>query len=235
MARFWKLHGMGQPAYQYWSQITLTVGISVLFFGMASRDWQVAGVGLVLTFIGFSLMLQVNFTNNPATPLQISHVDTTVYDPPLSLDLVLEEVRRSRDLQFSQIDGLDAKSGVVIGASGVILALLVAGLLQTPNTLLYPILFKFATIPIIIALIIAIISIPVRSWRHSPDLRRLRWHYILRPEEETKLAIIDTSIAAFEHNRRRINLTAFFLQIAYVFLGIGLGLLAVWIIRVVWK
>lgn len=233
--RLWKSFNMGQKAFQYWSQIALIVGFSVIALGLTSGDILVSIVGIVTLTAGLSLVFQVNFRGVNQNNEEKSPIEQSQHVLPLSINVVLEEVRSARDQQFAQIDGLDAKAGVIIGASGVILALLVSGLLETLSPLVYPFLFKVATIPIILALILSLISISVRRWHNPLNLTRLRQHYINKPEEETKLAIIDTSISGIENNLGHINVRVFILQMSFLFLGLGLGLFSVWISLVIWR
>lgn len=152
-----------------------------------------------------------------------------------SIDVVLDEARRTIDFQFEQLDGLDTKSGIVLGIAGVILALLVTSLLEQSNTMANSLLVKVALVPIFLSLILSFISICVRKWDKPPQLERLRSHYITQPADETKLRIIDISVNAMEKNDKRIKVRVRLLKSSYFVLAIGLGLLAVWIGIVVWQ
>ena len=152
-----------------------------------------------------------------------------------SIDIVLDEVRRTLDFQFEQLDGMDTKSGIVLGIAGVVLTLLVTSLLGLSDAAANSLLVKVALAPILLSLILSFILISVRKWDKPPQLERLRSHYIAEPADETKLKVIDISMEAIEKNDKRIKTRVRLLKSSYFILAVGLGLLAVWIAVVVWQ
>jgi len=205
-------------------------------------DISMIGVGLALLAIGAGFEAQrkgrksgVENSVGKSTPEVSKENEKTMPSQELpSTDIVLDEVRRTIDFQFEQIDGLDTKSGIVLGIAGVILTLLVTSMLGQSNAIANSLLVKVALVPMLLSLILSFISISVRKWDKPPQLERLRSHYITQPADETKLKIIDISMDAIENNDKRIKTRVCLLKSSYFILAIGLGLLAVWIGTVVW-
>lgn len=152
-----------------------------------------------------------------------------------SIDIVLDEVRRTLDFQFEQLDGLDTKSGIVLGIAGVILALLVTSLLGQSSSVVNSSLVKVALAAIILSLILSFVTIYIRKYNRPPNLERLRSYYISLDAEETKRNIIDISMDAIQKNEELIHRRVCLVKCSYFILGIGLGLLAVWIGLVLWQ
>jgi len=156
------------------------------------------------------------------------------FDSQQSVDLVLEEVRRRLDFQFEQMDSYQFKASIVLGISGVILTTMfmvfsndaVLIVLNLESMTIFGIIiksYKIAWIPLFISILLAFIIIWVRKYDRPPSLDHLRKYYLNKNEDETKLKIIDICIEAFHKNERRLNIQATLLQIAYVFVLIGLG------------
>ena len=149
-----------------------------------------------------------------------------------SIDIVLDEVRRKLDFQFEQIDSLDTKSGILLGITGVLMALLMTNIITQPN-LPNLILVKVALIPIFVSLLLSFISIATRKWDKPPQLDRLRSYYINQGEDETKLKIIDIVMDAISKNKKPIEEKICLWKWSYSVLALGIGLLAVWVITVI--
>ena len=61
-----------------------------------------------------------------------------------SIDIVLDEARRKLDFQFEQLDGLNTKSGILLGVAGVIFTLLITSVLDKSSSVYNLILAKIA-------------------------------------------------------------------------------------------
>ena len=151
-----------------------------------------------------------------------------------SIDIVLDEVRRTLDFQFKILDGLVTKSGIVLGVSGVIITLLVTSLIEK-STLANSVLVEVALVPIFLSLVLSFVSISIGKWDKPPQLERLRSHYITQPANETKLIVIDIIRDAIEKNDKHIKVRICLWKSSYCILAIGIGLLAVWIGTVIWS
>jgi len=204
-------------------------------------DISMIGVGLALIAIGTVLATQRKEQKSEAensvensTPEVSDETKETMMEQELSsIDIVLDEVRRTLDFQFARLDGLVTKSGLVLGVSGVILTLLVTSFLGESD-LASPLLIKVAFAPILLSLILSFISIYIVKWGKPPQLERLRSHYITQPANETRLKIIDIVMEAIENNDKRIKARVCLWKSSYVILGIGLVFLAIWLGIVVW-
>lgn len=151
-----------------------------------------------------------------------------------SVDIVLDEARRKADFQFQQIDGLDTKSGIVLGINGVILALLVADLIEYPNQP-HIILIEIVLIPILISLVLSFLSIATIKLFAPPKLDTLRSDYINKPANETKLKIIDILSEAISQNAKRIQVKTRLFNFSYIVLAFGIGLLLAWVGLILFK
>ena len=204
-------------------------------------DISMLGVGLALIALGTGLTMQRKEQKSEAensvensTPEVPDETKGPMMEQELpSIDIILDEVRRTLDFQFAQLDGLATKSGLVLGVSGVILTLLVTSFLGESD-LASPLLIKAAFAPILLSLILSFISISIGKWAKPPQLERLRSHYITQPAKETRLKIIDIVIEAIGNNDKRIKARVCLWKSSYVILGIGLVFLAIWLGIVVW-
>lgn len=154
-------------------------------------------------------------------------------EPP-SIDIVLDEVRRKLDFQFEQLDGLNTKSGILLGVAGVIFTLLVTNLLGQSDKVNNLILAKVALIPIFVSIVLSFVPIYIRKLKRPPNLERLRFHYIVKDSKETKLKIIDICREAVKDNQELLKIIVRLIKCSYVSLLLGLGLLAIWIGTIVW-
>ncbi len=114
-----------------------------------------------------------------------------------SINEVLEETRRTLDFQFEQLDGLDTKSGIVLGVDGVIITLLITALLEKPdlfNSLWLKILIAIVLVIFFISLFISFRNIRIIKWSKPPEIINLRTGYLMEDAQTTKLKIIDTMI-----------------------------------------
>ncbi len=235
-----------------WSAVTnaFIIYVGVLFISLSrfkeaiakvNLDINMIGVGLALIAIGIALTTQQekakpddkNSMENSTTKVSDEEKETMTSQQLPSIDIVLDEVRRTLDFQFEQLDGLVTKSGIVLGVSSVILALLVNNLLGQSD-LVNLLLVGVAVAFICLSIILSFISISMGKWDKPPQLERLRSHYITEPANETKLKIIDIVRDAIEKNDDGIKMRVRLWKSSYFILAIGLGLLAVWIGTVVW-
>jgi hypothetical protein len=153
-------------------------------------------------------------------------IDTQVL---LSIDIVLDEVRRKINFQFEQIDGLVNKSGIILGIDGIIFTILITNLINRSSMASNQFLAEIALVPIFASLTLCFIPILVRRWETPPNINRLRDYYIVKDQVITKISIIDKCLEAIDKNRNLIDKLFFLIKISLGLLFIGLILLAVWI------
>lgn len=204
-------------------------------------DVNMLGVGLALIAIALGLTTQGTKNDNknlpvsPTMPLVSNKVkELGAVEKPTSINIVLDEVRRKLDFQFEQLDGLDTKSGIVLGVAGVIFTLLVTSMLEQSNITDNTILAKIALAPIFVSLVLSFVPLYIRKWNRPPNIERLRSYYIVENSEETKLKIIDISMQAIRDNDKLLMRIIRLIKFSYIFLLIGLALLAIWIGIIIW-
>ena len=204
-------------------------------------DISMISVGLALFAIGIVIAQRKeqksdaeNSVENSTPKVSDETKEVTMEQELPSIDIVLDEARRTLDSQFEQLGSLVTKSGVVLGVSGVILTLLINSFLGESD-LANSLLIKAAFAPIALSLILSLISISIGRWDKPPQLERLRSHYITQPANETKLKIIDIVMEAIENNDKRIKTRVRLWKSSYFILGIALILLAIWLGMVIWQ
>ena len=144
-----------------------------------------------------------------------------------NIDIALDEARRKLDFQAQQIDGLDTKSGIILGADGVLIALFIP-IISTHSNLINEILVKIALIPIFISLVLSLVSLSNIKFNNPPNLNRLWSHYVpLEDSSETKLEITKAMISAVSENEKPIKVKSNLWRYSYISLSISIGMLLV--------
>ncbi|MGD0794704.1 MAG: hypothetical protein ABR958_03810 [Dehalococcoidales bacterium] len=151
-----------------------------------------------------------------------------------SIDIVLDEARRRLDFQFEQLDGLNNKSGILLGVAGVIFTLLVTNLLDKSHTADNLVLAKTALVPIFVSLVMSFVPMYIITWDRPPNLDRLRDYYIVQDTEHSKLNVIDECLRAVDKNQKLLDKLFRLIKYSYILLLIGLALLAIWIGTIIW-
>lgn len=152
-----------------------------------------------------------------------------------SIDIVLEEVRRTLDYQFQQARNLDTKSGIVLGTSGIILAILASILHGHSDSLNNINIIRGALCATLLSFLLSFITLNIRKWDRPPEVNRLRSHYIIEDSEQTKLRVIDIYLDAIRRNQRRIKQKIYLVQSSFSILAIASGFFAVWIILLLYE
>ncbi len=124
-----------------------------------------------------------------------------------SLDLVLDRLDDERDRQLTHFEGQDTKAGVLLGFSGVLVALRPTG--QSALVLTGVVLSAFA----------AVAALTVLWPRRFPaqDGPRLR-RYLAADERLTKLTLVDSSLAMLTQAAWLLERKARALKIGFVLL-----------------
>lgn len=130
----------------------------------------------------------------------------TEQDEPRSLEIVFAEVKDRLNAQSDQIKTLDAKAGLVLSSSSLIIAI-GAGLRTAfgksgPGEVT---LFVFAAILYVLTMIFAFQAYYLRPYRRDPEPRALRERYMFKDPTFTKRKILANMIEFFEENERIIN------------------------------
>jgi len=208
-------------------------------------DMNMIAVGLALIAIalGFTTQyrehkeqrLETENSAKDSTPEIPNEGESSTTNQALpSIDVVLDETRRSLDFQFDQLNGIVTKSGIVLGVGGIIFTLLVTHILD--QSTISPNLFLFTTtlILIFVSLILSFVPIYIIKWNRPPNLNRLRDYYIVKDVGTTKLNVIDKCLEAVDSNKKLIDKLFRLIKGSYIVLLIGLILLAVWLGISVW-
>jgi len=166
-----------------------------------------------------------------------------------STDLVLDEVRRRLDFQFELSDSHDFKASIVLGTSGIVIAMLLTALPLAQaqlDSLLKVVEYKTAVLAAIgisllvlfVSIILSITVLWIRNYNRPPRLERLRNYYIAEPKEETQLQLIDIFIPAIDNNEKILKRQTYLIRAATVLLSIGLLIfisLLSWFIMIFFK
>ncbi len=118
-----------------------------------------------------------------------------------SIATVEEATQASLARQMVRADALDTKSGLILGASGVILAILanqIAGLQEARDFTRYAAGGSFALLTI--AVLCALRSLWIRSFDHPPGPQHLHDNYLMHPPGWTRLRVLDTQLLAHKKN-----------------------------------
>lgn len=150
-----------------------------------------------------------------------------------SIDVVLDEVRRRLDFQFELSDSHDFKASVILGTSGVVIAILLTALPLSQSqlaSLLELVAYKtvvltmieMSLLVLVVSIILCIIVLWIKNYDRPPCLDRLREHYIVEQKEETQLQLIDVFIPAIGNNDKILKRQTNLIRAAVILLSIGL-------------
>jgi uncharacterized protein YacL len=145
-----------------------------------------------------------------------------------SIDIVLDEARRTLDFQFEQLDGLDSKSGVMLGIAGVVITLLVSTLVSILigkpglNDLLVKIIGTIIGVTFSISLILSYTNLRIGKWNKPPELETLIKNYASEDLHTTKCRIIGTIQEAVQKNDKLLKERICLYKCSYNVLFIGL-------------
>lgn len=120
-----------------------------------------------------------------------------------SLDIVYHEVKERLDVQLSQIDSLDGKTGNLLFMSSVVLgigATAQALLLELTDSPLVMLLFSIPIVFYSLAMFFALRSWVVRPYFRDPKPRPLRDYYLARESQFTTRRLLAHFISCYEWN-----------------------------------
>lgn len=142
---------------------------------------------------------------------------------PESVPVLLEAAWAERETQLAAIDGLDSKSGVVLGFAGAIVAL-------TPAFPQWWMRLVVVVLPVISAAL-AVVSLWVRRVKtiEAPPLRE---GYLLRPLGVTQQTIFDTLVHQQPSLKRTLTWKGRWTQAALSTLAAGVLVMAVMVVVV---
>jgi len=150
-----------------------------------------------------------------------------------SIDIVLDEARRALDFQFKQLDGLDTKSGMMLGIAGVVITLLVSTLIGMPdlnNSLLVKIIGAIIGVTLSISLILSYVNLRIGKWNKPPEIDTLIKDYASKDLHTTKCKIVGTIQEAIQKNDKLLEERFFLYKRSYTVLFIGLVMVIISVI-----
>lgn len=153
---------------------------------------------------------------------------------PRSIDEILNEARRALDFQFEVQDGLDTKSGILIGIAGVVITLMVTALIGTPP-LLTRIMAVIIVLVFFVSLFLSYRNIRIREWQKPPDIEALIKEYEHEDAHTTKCRLAGTIHDAIKKNQIILEKRIQLYKHSYKVLFIGLVLLAIAVIILAFK
>ena len=147
-----------------------------------------------------------------------------------SIDIVLDEARRTLDFQFEQLDALDIKSGILLGIAGVVITVLVSAAIGMPDlrdSLIAKIMVSFIAVTLFISLILSYLNLRIGKWHKPPELKVLIKDYVSKDSHTTKCKLICTIQQAVEENEELVTRRFFLYSRSYNILFAGLALFTV--------
>ena len=151
--------------------------------------------------------------------------DTESEEP--SLGLIFQEVKDALRIQLDGIDKLDAKIGLLLGAAGVSLAVILSnGFLPPEGKRLTSIFLVTGVCGVVLSLALGVVALWVRTYDFPPYPRALREGYLDKAEDHTRRKLVDTWVVSYEKNSRKISWKALWTRISAALLVVGLASVA---------
>jgi hypothetical protein len=150
-----------------------------------------------------------------------------------SVDIVLDEVRRTLDFQFGQLDALDTKSGILLGIAGVVITVLVSASIGMPtlmDSLIAKIIVSIIAVALFTSLVLSYWNLRIGKWHRPPELAVLVKDHISKDSHTTKCKLIGTIQKAVEENDKVLEKRFFLYKRSHNMLFAGLALVTVSVI-----
>jgi hypothetical protein len=210
-------------------------------------DMNMIGVGLALMAIalGFTTqyrehkeqMLEAESSTKHSTPEIPSESESSTTNQALpSIDVVLDEARRTLDFQFEQLDALDTKSGILLGIAGVVITVLVSASIGMPDlrdSLIAKIVVSIIAVILFISLILSYWNLRIGKWHKPPELDALINDYVSKDSHITKCKLIGTIQQAVEENEKLLQRRFFLYERSHNILFAGLALVTISVIALI--
>ena len=154
------------------------------------------------------------------------HQNTATFESFPSLDLSFDLTKEYLKIQQEQMQALDNKASVVLGAgtalvsTGLILqAAILSSSLRKPITL-YQIIPLFTLVLVYLLVVLAaLLAYRVSTYRWSPHPEQLYKNFLMQPEVETKSSVFRSLVEDTKRNKEVISKKVFWVQAAFVALG----------------
>jgi hypothetical protein len=151
---------------------------------------------------------------------QASHVPDLPALP--SLDLILDQVASERETMNTHAESLDAKAGVVLGFSGVLVGLGATAQPGDSNTIIFQ-----------IGLGVAVLAAALAAWAFLPrgypvlQVGLLRERYLTAPEHDTRLRLLDTQIDMVRRSALLLKQKGLRVRLSVISLALGATLVVI--------
>ena len=150
-----------------------------------------------------------------------------------SIDIVLDEARRTLDFQFEQHEGLDTKSGIILGIAGVVITLVVTASIAIPDltgSLFAKIMVGIIGVTLLISLILSYSNLRIEKKNKPPELDTLIKDYLSKDSHNTKSKIIGTIQKAVKENDELLKKRVYLYKRSYNILFAGLMVVTISVI-----
>ena len=145
-----------------------------------------------------------------------------------SLELIASHVEKQLDSQWGHWDEVDGRLRLLLGFIGAIFVAALAFANQTDDLSdLASGLLIAAVVVLLVSGIIASASWLPRRFERPPKPTGLRERYLASPQDETRLAVLDTMVEAYEDNQRRMDEKLAGFKNAALALGVAITLIAI--------
>lgn len=123
----------------------------------------------------------------------------------LSIDVIYDISYNKLRSQFDNFRVIDTKAAIILATHGVVISALASKVPEkfTSKLILLPYCASFVSL--FIRVILCLISLSVREFKHPPHLPKLKEKYIDKEEGDTKRVLIANFINAHKHNAKVIT------------------------------
>jgi hypothetical protein len=153
-----------------------------------------------------------------------------------SIDIVLDEAKRTLDFQFEQLDALDTKSGILLGIAGVVITVLVSASIGIPDlrgSLIAKIMVSIIAVTLFTSLILSYWNLRIGKWHKPPELDALINDYVSKDSHTTKCKLIGTIQQAVKENEELLQRRFFLYERSHDILFAGLALVTISVIALI--
>jgi hypothetical protein len=216
--------------------VSLWVGSKIL--SADTLFWEfifLIAVGFIVMFCSLYKQRSLKASNetNCSKEIESDKIMTVTEQESPSIDIVLDEARRTLDFQFGQLDALDTKSGILLGIAGVVITVLVSASIGMPalmDSLVAKIVVSVIAVTLFISLILSYWNLRIGKWHRPPELAVLVKDYICKDSHTTKCKLIGTIQKAVGENDEVIERRFFLYKRSHNMLFAGLALVTVSVI-----
>ena len=147
-------------------------------------------------------------------------------------DELLATNSQTLDQQMIRTEKLDAVSGIMLGVTGMLLALILMIILRCPDQTINLLIVRVALIPTVFSLVLSFSCVNIRKFVQAPRLEQLRAYYIAGDVDATKRKIIEIYSAGIPQNEKIIKLRRTLVEWAIAVLTVSMVMLFILLLLV---